>query len=87
MKDVILLPNINLYSPFLMKLPPCPLLLIYFAFNSSVSTIDHSMSKNWVWPTLSVFFVSSFMESSYFGTSEKNNAAEKQPESSPGGFC
>ena len=70
MKDVILLPNINLYSPFFDEITSMP----SSSDNSSVSTIDLSMSKNWVWPTLS-------------GASRKDNTAEKQPESSPGGFC
>ena len=76
----MLLPNAYLYSLFLMKLHPFPLLLlIYFALNSSVPGIGFSFFKKGVY--LIVVFVFSFKESIDFGTSRKNNTVEKQPES------
>ena len=76
----MLLPNIHLYSLFLMKLHPFTLLLlIYFALNSSVPGIGFSFFKKGVY--LIVVFVFSFKESIDFGTSRKNNTVEKQPES------
>ena len=48
----MLLPNVYLYSTFLMKLHPCPLLLlIHFAFSSSVSRID-AMGNWWEKPCI-----------------------------------
>ena len=74
----MVLPNIYLYSLFLMKLHPFLLLLsIYFALNSSMPGEEF---------TLLVFPVFSFKEAIDFGTSRKNNTVEKQPESSQGGF-
>ena len=81
----MLLPNIYLYSLFLMKLHPFTLLLlIYFALNSSVPGIGFSFFKKGVY--LIGFFVFSFKESIDFGTSRKSNTVEKQPESSQSGF-
>ena len=81
----MLLPNIHLYSLFLMKLHPFTLLLlIYFALNSSVPGIGFSFFKKEF--TLSGFFVFSFKESIDFGTRRKSNTVEKQPESSQSGF-
>ena len=70
----MLLPNIYLYSLFLMKLDPFTLLLlIYFAVNSSVPGISFSFLKK-EFTLLSVF---SFKESIDFGRSRKNNTVEK----------
>ena len=82
----MLLPNTYLYSLFLMKLHPFPLLLlIYFALNSSVPGISFSFFKKKEF-TLSVFYVFSFKESLDFGTSRKNSTVEKQPERSQSEF-
>ena len=82
----MLLPNIYLYSLFLMKFHAFPLLvLLYFALNSSVPGIGFSFLKSEF--TLSVFSVFSFKKSIDFGTSRNSNTVEKQPESSQGGFC
>ena len=81
----IVLLNIYLYPSVLMKLHPCPLLLlIYFALNYSVPGIDCFL-KNGVY--LIGFSASSFKESPHSGTSRNNNTVEKQPDSSQGGFC
>ena len=81
----MLLSNIYLYSLFLMKLHPFPLLLlICFALNSSVPGICFSFLKKEF--TLSVFSVFSYKESIDFGTSSKNNTVGKQPESSQSVF-
>ena len=72
----MLLPNTYLYSLFLMKLHPFPLLLlIYFALNSSVSGIGFSFFKKGVY--LIGVFCFSFKESIGFGTSRKNNTVQK----------
>ena len=75
-----------MYSSYLMKVHPCPLLpLLHFALNSNVPGIGFSffLKKEF---TLLVF---SFKEAIDFGTSRnrKNNTMEKQLESSQGGFC
>ena len=76
----MLLPNIHLYSLFLMKLHPFTfLLLICFALNSSVPELVFLF-------TLSGSSVFSFKESIDFGTIRKNNTMEKQPESLQSGF-
>ena len=82
----ILLPDIYLYSSFLMKLNPCPiLLLIYSAMNSSVPGTEFSFfKKEFTW---SVFSVCSFKESRDFGKDRNNNTLEKQSERSQGRFC
>ena len=61
--DGMLLPNTYLYSLFLMKLHPFPLLLLtYFALNSSVPRIGFSFFKKVVY-LIGFFSVSSFKES------------------------
>ena len=75
----MLLPDIHLYSLFLMKLHPFTLLLlIYFALNSSVSGIGFSFFKKGVY--LIGFFFFFFKESIDFGTSRKINTVQKTRE-------
>ena len=77
---------IYIYIPFfLIKLHPCSLfLLMYFAFNSSMSGIDFFLTKTEF--TVSVFSVCSLNESPDFGTIRKSNTVENQPQGSQGGF-
>ena len=82
----MLLPNIFLYSLFLIKLHPFPFVLLkYFALNSSVPGSGFSFFQKRSLP-YQFFSIFPFKKSIDFGTSRTNNTVEKQPESSQSGF-